>query len=677
MSQQDEEMESPSLIGRKRNRDDKDQDNDKDKHANANENATDTNGVKRVCKINDDAQQLTLKPTATATPIAGVSVTNNNLTPLHETNINIHSNGNIIHEYRDLNLNSKLLPVIDNGTKSAMPQDTSTLEMARCMLAKSSNFEAPVVSLAEAVATTHTVIEASQDGNELTKTVTSSQETQTSKASTMKVILGLSTMFIINTCITIFLLSLYLMPSATITMRDHPNIIPPSHTYYHATRTRKQKQKNNWHNVDLTASSSTGSGSDNETTMIHNDNDRFSTMTLRQFLSHDDGFHLGLAPAFFGFYVYFGALTAFHEHVLTEEQRQEGKVLLPVDMDMDINRNGYKKRAVVDQENDDNSGIYHESDEDNAYEDHDDDSYLNDHDEEQLSNTGILVGDENATIAPSSAAINQPIKEIQKPLLKSVAGASAGAMAAVLIAAGLNPRESANFASTMTVDKFWDFPGLGGLIKGDLFEDIMVRRVKRSGLSAPPGAILDEVDHESLDNVRLEDGLIPVAVSGFDIFNLQGKIITKGCMGKAARASATFPGLFQPCKWNNNDSGNASDNFQYLVDGGLSDVLGLNGLGHLRQDERNKRVVNLVAGAFGATGPLGPSNLPEGIHAKEVVSISIENAPQCGPWAMQNGPIALQAAMDAIKDVLDVPMYHGDEEGHYVLHVDVAAFVTN
>jgi len=40
-----------------------------------------------------------------------------------------------------------------------------------------------------------------------------------------------------------------------------------------------------------------------------------SNITLRQYLLHSDGFHLSMAPAFFGFYGYFGALIVLEEEV--------------------------------------------------------------------------------------------------------------------------------------------------------------------------------------------------------------------------------------------------------------------------------------------------------------------------------------------------------------------------
>lgn len=317
---------------------------------------------------------------------------------------------------------------------------------------------------------------------------------------------------------------------------------------------------------------------------------KLSNITLRQFLSHSDGFHLGLAPSFFGFYVYFGALTAFHENVLSDREKLDGKLLLPV-------------------------GLH-----------------------------------------------NSKGKEV---LLKSTAGASAGAMAAVLLASGMNPREAADFASSMTLDKFADFPGVGGIFKGDLFEQIMVDRIKAN---ANVG-----VKNEST-NLRLEDGLVPVAVTGFDIVTWKGKILTKGCMGKAARASATFPGLFQPCKWDGGEYNCTRPS--YLIDGALRDSHGLVGLTALHPVMKKKRVVNMVAGSF-SDGVIGPSDVPNGLDVHEMLSISIENAPRCGPWAMHNGPRAVVAAREAIKAVMDLPLYKGKEDGHYVLHVDCRNFIPN
>lgn len=489
-------------------------------------------------------------------------------------------------------------------------------------------------------------------------TVLQTSSSSSLSSSHLKVIIMMFAMFVFNIAMTISLLDYFLTPSTIAHFqlrgrpRHHPHVIPPSQTLYYATAHWNKKQKKSfWTNAASSA--------------CHDESllprDQLSNVTLRQFLSHPDGFHLGIAPAFFGFYVYFGALTALSEHVLTESDKREGgKILLPIVSDGSHCR--MKRTPCMDY---------------------------------------CLPDDGNATT---------PTTRIEPPLLKSVAGASAGAMAAVLLAAGLNPRDSADFASGLSVDKFWDFPGLGGILKGQLFEDIMVQRLKESRTKMGECGDFDNDDavraksnagttaaaaaSATTTTMQLEHGLIPVAVTAFDVFNLQNIVLTKGCMGKAARASATFPVLFQPCAWvvdtsssskeeeeirTNDSSASATgvkpSKYRYLIDGGLWDTYGLEGLGHLRLGEKKKRIVNMVAGSYGIQGPRGPSKLTMIDGAEQVVSISIENTPRCGPWAMKNGPRAVEAAMNAVISVLDVPMYQGDEEGHYVIHVDASAFV--
>jgi hypothetical protein len=93
--------------------------------------------------------------------------------------------------------------------------------------------------------------------------------------------------------------------------------------------------------------------------------------TLREYLNHPDGFSMAFAPAFFGFFAYFGALTALEEET-----------------------NGLIVPSVAD--------------------------------------------DKGADLPAVTCG------------LKSVSGASAGAMAAVMLAAGIQPRKAAvNVASSV------------------------------------------------------------------------------------------------------------------------------------------------------------------------------------------------------------------------------------
>lgn len=232
--------------------------------------------------------------------------------------------------------------------------------------------------------------------------------------------------------------------------------------------------------------------------------------------------------------------------------------------------------------------------------------------------------------------------------IQSVAGSSAGAMAAVILAAGIEPHKVAELGKNMTLQKFADPPGFGGIFKGDKFEAIMN----------------DFILNESPSGIQLmEETTIPVAVTVFDLKSFSGRTLTRGSMAKAARASATFPVLFQP----------VSHVDGILIDGGVTDMLGLQGLAAFSPN-RPKRIVNVAVGGF-LSNPPGPDSMPDGVKAMEVLSISILNTPPCGPWAMANGPRAIEAARLAMLESLDLPLFHGQEKGHYELHVDASSFI--
>jgi predicted acylesterase/phospholipase RssA len=243
--------------------------------------------------------------------------------------------------------------------------------------------------------------------------------------------------------------------------------------------------------------------------------------------------------------------------------------------------------------------------------------------------------------------------------IHGVAGASAGAMAAVLLASGVPPRVAAEFCTTITLDKFADPPALLAAFKGNKFEQVMYHFLQDSS----PQQIL-----------KLEDAIIPVVVSGFDLQTMQGRLLKKGSMARAARASATFPGLFQPVAWEEEQGDGEGGQDYLLIDGGIADFSGLNGLTALSPD-RPKRVVNLVVGDFLGGVPPGPSRLPKGLNTSSLLSVSIQNLPPCGPWAMSNGIKAVEAARRAMRASLDLPLHYGKEPGHYELHIDASSFI--
>lgn len=289
-------------------------------------------------------------------------------------------------------------------------------------------------------------------------------------------------------------------------------------------------------------------------------------LTLREILLDTEGFHLAMAPAFFGFYGYFGALAAWEEEV---------------------------DSAIFD-----------------------------------------------------------------KARVKSIAGASAGAMAAILISAGVSPREAANFCSqNVTLSKFADFPAVLALFRGNSFQATMHQFLREAR------------SHQSL---LLEDAVLPVAVSAFDLQTFQGKILRRGSMARAARASATFPALFQPVGWRCDHS---KEDY-VLMDGGIGDLHGWKGLGAFVKN--HSRIVHIQMGTSFYSPP-GPSDflavLDAEINQVQVVSIILTNLPRPSPWALDQGPVAVEMARKAMIRALDEPIKQGKDKDHLIVEVDATPFI--
>jgi predicted acylesterase/phospholipase RssA len=354
-----------------------------------------------------------------------------------------------------------------------------------------------------------------------------------------------------------------------------------------------------------------------------------SKTTLRQFLQDNRGFVLALAPAFFGYYGYFGALLAWEEHLFNE---------VPTKMSTNINNN-------ISSSSSNNNNTY---------------------DNFNLFRNRLL----------------------------GATGASAGAMGAILLGAGISARQAVDFCTTVTLDQFADFPGLLSLFRGRAFENIMEQfLLEMKLLHGPRPHETSWQTHPLVEaqGLRFEtDAVIPVAVTAYDLHSMSGRVLNRGSMARAARASATFPFLFQPVGWRYptqsmtanvtvNDSSTAHARDRLLIDGGIADIHGVRGLSSVFNDIHTAsngkiqeyRVVNVMIGEFMGTNPPGPDNIA---NSTEVLSISIQNLPQCGPWAMSKGTIAVDAAYKAMKAALDIPLMVGPGNGHFELHLDASYF---
>lgn len=395
---------------------------------------------------------------------------------------------------------------------------------------------------------------------------------------------------------------------------------------------------------------------------------------------------------------------------------------------------------------------------------------------------------------------------VERKILRGVSGASAGAMAAILLAAGISPHRASSFVSELGLSDFADPGGLGGILKGDRFESLMAEFLRKASpiLSAVKNANANmNVDANGNANLNattatttataarnllarldlhLQHSLIPVAVSAVDIhpqiqiphkttttttttasslfsssplwwadpwsymaetYLPTAKILTEGSMARAARASACFPGLFQPVGWlersvsastdegadsNNADGGDTvnanvanTNNYSLLIDGGIFDLAGYNGLKHIihnnnddindsddddsqqtppktNKRKRKIRILNMVVGSFVTSFPPGPKAISQSLGLDEsefetdlesVFSLSIRGLPNCGPLSMTNGPLAINAARTAVREAMDRPIVAitaaattdgGQEQSqsqsnHFVLDIDASSFV--
>ena len=391
-----------------------------------------------------------------------------------------------------------------------------------------------------------------------------------------------------------------------------------------------------------------------------------SDITLKEYLQHDEGYYVAMGPAFFGFYAYFGALTAIDDAEL---------LLIP-----GSDKNRQRKRKVGGQVN-------------------------------------------------------------------GVVGASAGAMAAVLVASGKQPSDAADFACSVQLSDFADPPGILGTFKGNQFEVLMSEFLTSESISSSissaeshinipkslgkatkqvkniidqssraasafnrgvlaqlfnrlPKNMKDEtlskeqasVEEDNYSDVKinpasnilassiiplLEESKVPVAVTTFDLLRMKTKILTRGNSAKASRASSTFPGLFQPVPWYDE----MEQSYSILIDGGVQDRNGLLGLTVLDNDDsgkthNKKRVLHILLGGKvnDTTKAIKDPRDLSFYNIESIVTVKLVNIPKSGPLSMKKGPSAVKLARLAMDRALNQPLLT-DREGSYVVIVDASELV--
>ena len=198
-----------------------------------------------------------------------------------------------------------------------------------------------------------------------------------------------------------------------------------------------------------------------------------------------------------------------------------------------------------------------------------------------------------------------------------VGGSSAGALVAGAWAAGLAPEQLGEVLVRLERAHFWDpRPGLG-LLAGKKFD-----------------ALLRDV----LPITELGNCPVPAHLSVFDILARRTAVIRRGDLPSAIRASCAVPGMFQPV-W--------IERRPYW-DGGILDRPGIVGM------PAGRTLFHHLASRSPWRRPGAPSMaLP---RRPDLVSLVLAGLPRSGPFKLDLGRRALEAARAATVRALDQPI---------------------
>eukprot|EP01034_Spumella_vulgaris_P024331 gene24331-30654_t len=217
----------------------------------------------------------------------------------------------------------------------------------------------------------------------------------------------------------------------------------------------------------------------------------------------------------------------------------------------------------------------------------------------------------------------------------------------------MTPQQMIDYVLAIEREHIWDMGGIGGLLKGDLFQQIL---------------------ESYLPVQTFEECKIPLGVTAYDLLRFKTKCITTGNIAQAVRASCTFPGLFQPVIIDNSPH----------IDGGVWDDSGLMSMGQVKAAGRadatatevnstpssadgKKLIVNVVCGR----GRLASSKLPTDLQGHRLLTIVMDNIPMVTPFSMNTmGPVAYNVARLATLKALEASHIQELEPHHWCCYVD-------
>lgn len=205
---------------------------------------------------------------------------------------------------------------------------------------------------------------------------------------------------------------------------------------------------------------------------------------------------------------------------------------------------------------------------------------------------------------------------------RRVVGASAGALAGGMWAAGLDSRELEQLFTGLRRSDFWD-PGLplGGLLRGRKFGALLRAQLEPRGVR------------------EIEDCGLPFAAVVHDVFARRTLALEQGLLEPAIRASCALPLMFRPVRHQG----------RVLIDGGYSDRAGFSAL-----EPAERTLYHHLPHGSPWSGIAGPEDA-ELAPAPGRMILQVEGMPRVSPFKLDRGQVALQTAREAALRWLEEP----------------------
>ncbi len=206
---------------------------------------------------------------------------------------------------------------------------------------------------------------------------------------------------------------------------------------------------------------------------------------------------------------------------------------------------------------------------------------------------------------------------------RRVAGASAGALAGGLWAAGSSPRQLAELFCGLRRQDFWD-PGLplGGLLRGRKFGRLLREHLEQRGVR------------------NIEDCPVPFSAVVHDLFARKTVALHRGALEPAIRASCALPLMFRPVRVDG----------RIMIDGGYSDRAGFRALG-----PGERTLYHHLTHGSPWSGIAGPER-EELAKVDGRLTLVVSGLPRVTPFRLARGRAAVEAARASALRWLEEPV---------------------